>query len=162
MTDLLHAGSPDQIRAFSHPLRHRIWRELGGDGEGATISQLANRLVTNKGNVAHHLGVLQKAGLVAKGRARTVRGGTEQYFVRTSRRVTFGPDVPDEATAAMLTSIGEEIIRAPRPLLNHRTVRLTRRQAEALTAHLDQLLDRLEPADPREQEYGVLVSLYRR
>lgn len=160
MTDILHAGSPDQLRAFSHPLRHRIWREVGGDG--ATISQLGNRLATNKGNVAHHLGVLQRAGLVAKGPTRTVRGGTEQYYVRTSRRITFGPDVPDEATAAMLTSIGEEIIRASRPLLNHRTVRLTRRQAEALADHLDQLLDRLEPADQREQEYGVLVSLYRR
>ncbi|WP_109507268.1 ArsR/SmtB family transcription factor [Nocardioides speluncae] len=160
MTDLLDASGPDQIRAFSHPLRHRIWRELGGDG--ATISQLGNRLMTNKGNIAHHLGVLVKAGLVTKGPTRTVRGGTEQYYLRTSRRIRFAPDVPDEATAAMLTSIGEEIVRARRPLLNHRTIRLTRRQAEALSAHLDELLNRLEPAGPREQEYGVLVSLYRR
>ena len=55
--------------------------------EGATVSQLAKSLSTNKGNVAHHLAVLERAGLVRRGESRQVRGGTEQYFVRAARRL---------------------------------------------------------------------------
>jgi predicted ArsR family transcriptional regulator len=159
VTDLLEITTPEQARALAHPTRHRLWREI--DAAGATISQLANRLSTHKGNVAHHLGVLERAGLVRKGRTQTVRGGTEQYYVRTARRLRFD-DNDGAATAAMLTSVGEEIIRARKPLLNHRTLRLTRRQAEALTRHLEHVVDQLEPAGPGEARYGVLVSVYRR
>lgn len=154
----LDVTTPAQMKALSHELRHRIWRELGA--EGATISQLANRLHSNKGNVAHHLGVLVVAGLAKKGRTRTVRGGTEQYYLRTSDRLKFGGAAG--ATEAMLESVGAEIVRAKDPLLNHRAVRLTRHQADALAGHLDTVVNGLDPAGPREASYGVLVSVYRR
>jgi DNA-binding transcriptional ArsR family regulator len=153
-------GTPEQLRAFAHPLRHRIWRELGA--EGATVSQLAHRLPTNKGNVAHHLGVLVAAGLVVKGRTRTVRGGTEQYYERTADRLRLDADADGSAVAAMLASVAEEVARAREPLLNHRTVRLTRQQADALARHLDRVVTELPAAGPREAAYGVLVSVYRR
>jgi len=140
-------------------MRHRIWREIGRDG--ATISQLTHRLATNKGNVAHHLKVLVAAGLVAKGTTRTVRGGTEQYYVHTSRRLRFDAGDSGTSTVAMLSSVADEVTQDPSPLLSLRTVRMTRKQADALARHLDSILKTLEPAGPREASYGVLVGVYR-
>jgi DNA-binding transcriptional ArsR family regulator len=157
VTELLDATGPAYAKAMSHPTRHRLLVELGEDG--ATVSQLANRLTTNKGNVAHHLKVLVEAGLVRRGRTRTVRGGTEQYFVRAARRFRF-EQAPD-ALAAMMSNLAEELAGDQQALLNHRVLRLTRRQAAALATHLDTLVSNLEPAGEREQRYGVVVSVYR-
>jgi predicted ArsR family transcriptional regulator len=131
--------------------------ELGEDG--ATISQLANRLTTNKGNVAHHLKVLVQAGLVRHGPTRTVRGGTEQYFVRAAKRYRF--DQASDALAAMMDNLTSELAGDQQALLNHRVLRLTRRQAIALAAHLDAIVSNLEPAGDRERRYGVVVGVYR-
>lgn len=147
-----------QAAALAHQLRHRIWREI--DPGGSTVSQLTHRLATNKGNVAHHVKVLVDAGLVRKDRTRTVRGGTEQYYVRTADRIWIEAD--DDAARAMFSVVADEIVRARDPLLNHRTLRLTRAQAEALARHLDRVVNELEPAAERERRYGVLVSVYPR
>ncbi|TYL55224.1 helix-turn-helix domain-containing protein [Nocardioides sp. BGMRC 2183] len=150
--------TPDQTRALAHPTRHQIWRATGS--EGATVSQLTHRLRINKGNVAHHVKVLVDVGLLRPDRRRTVRGGTEQYYVTTAGRVSVGDD--ESATRAMLASITEEVVEATDPLLNHRTIRLTRRQAQALATHLERVVDDLAPAGSAESTYGVLVSVYRR
>jgi DNA-binding transcriptional ArsR family regulator len=157
--ELFDATSPVQAHALGHPTRHRLLLELGEGG--ATVSQLAHRLMINKGNVAHHLAVLVAAGLVRKGPTRTVRGGTEQYYVRPARRIKFegGPD--NVALTAMMSNLTSEIAGDDRALLNHRTLRLTERQAAALAAHLDALVHELEPAGAREQRYGVVVGVYR-
>ena len=157
MTDLMDATGPAYAKAMGHPTRHRLLLELT-DG-GATISQLANRLTTNKGNVAHHLSVLVQAGLVRRGPTRTVRGGTEQYFVRAARRFRF--DHTPDALSAMMTNLTEELAADPDALLNHRVLRLTRRQAAGLAAHLDAIVAELEPAGDREARYGVVVSVFR-
>jgi hypothetical protein len=157
--DPLELATSAQLRAFAHPMRHRIWREVGTDG--ATVSQLTNRLATNKGNVAHHVKVLVAAELLAPGPTRTVRGGTEQYYVRTAARLRLA-GAAKEAGRAMFASIAEEVDAATDPLVNHRTLRLTRPQADALARHLERVVDELEPAGAREASYGVLVSVYRR
>ncbi|MGC5166476.1 ArsR/SmtB family transcription factor [Luteimicrobium sp. DT211] len=159
MTDDTDLATPAQLSALGHPMRQRIWRETGA--AGATVSQLANRLATNKGNVAHHVKVLVAVGLLAPGRARTVRGGTEQYYVAVTSRLQLDSSATD-ATRALLSSVAEEVAAARDPLLNHRTIRLTRRQAEALARHLDRVVTELEPAGEREASYGVLVSVYGR
>ncbi len=99
-TELLDVSDTDQLRALGHPARMRLLLSVGADG--ATVSQLATRLGTNKGNVAHHLAVLEKAGLVRRGRTRTVRGGTEQYFERVARRIRTPGGAASGHTAAML------------------------------------------------------------
>ncbi|GAA1706999.1 hypothetical protein GCM10009745_63580 [Kribbella yunnanensis] len=157
--ELFDATSATHARALSHPTRHRLLLELG---EGAaTVSQLTNRLMINKGNVAHHLAVLVQAGLVRKGATRTVRGGTEQYYLRPARAIKFegGPD--NAALFAMMSNLANEIAGDQQALLNHRTLRLTEHQAAALTSHLDKLVHSLEPANPPEPRYGVVVSVYR-
>lgn len=150
---------PDPTRtanALSHPTRHRLLLALGAGS--ATVSQLANRLEINKGNVAHHLGVLVAAGLVSKDRTRTVRGGTEQYYRKEQARIEVGPGGPG---AAMLTNLVADIGSDAEATVNHRVLSLTARQAQALSEHLDRLVDGLEPASEREQRYGVLISVYR-
>lgn len=156
--DLLNASGPQYAKAMSHPTRHRLLLQLGEDG--ATISQLANRLSINKGNVSYHLNVLVQAGLAQRDRTRTVRGGTEQYFVRTARRYRF-EDSP-EAVTAMMANLADELAADPNALINHRVVRLTRSQAAALTNHLDAVVHGLQPANQRERQYGVVVSVYQR
>jgi len=153
---LIDTSDPVSAHALSHPTRHRLLAALG-DGQ-ATISQLTNRLAINKGNVAHHLGVLVDAGLVRKGPTRTLRGGTEQYYLRTHSRLDVSGDEP---TRAMLDNLTSQIMADASSRLNHRVLRLTARQASALADHLDSLVHRLEPAPEREQRYGVVVGVYR-
>lgn len=156
--DLLDVSGPQYAKAMSHPTRHRLLHELGQNG--ATISQLANRLPANRGNVSYHLNVLVQAGLARRDRTRTVRGGTEQYYVRTARRYRF-EDSPD-ALAAMLTHLTDGLAADPDALLNHRVLHLTPPQAAALATHLDSLVHNLRPADSREPQHGVVVGVYQR
>ena len=153
-------ATPEQLAALAHPLRNRLVFALGD--QGATISQLSVRLGTNKGNVAHHLAVLERAGLVRRAHTRQVRGGTEQYFARTARRLRTPGQARGGHTTALLEAIGEEIERSPtESLLTLRRVRLTQPQAQALAAHLERVVDELPAAGPAEPVYGVLVSVFR-
>ena len=157
--DVLEATDPGQLQALAHPLRNRIIFALGA--EGSTVSQLAKALATNKGNVAHHLAVLERAGLVRRGERRQVRGGTEQYFVRVARRLRTPGGSRAGHTAALMQAVAEEIDASPTDsLLNLRRIRLTRQQAASLTAHLERLVDELPEAGPREATHGVLVSVF--
>ncbi len=158
--DTVHATSPAQMRALSHPARHKLLRAMTSDG--ATISQLSNRLGMNKGGVSHHLAVLCEAGLAHKGRTQTVRGGTEQYFVPTAHKVKFPPGDDGAATHAMLATIADELGTDDDHLLNHRVVCLSRDQAKALREHLETVVDSVRPASPDERQYGILVGLYQR
>jgi DNA-binding transcriptional ArsR family regulator len=156
--ELLEASSAQQVSALAHPLRTRLLFSLGR--EGATVSQLAVRLKTNKGNVAHHLRVLQRAGLARPGRTNTVRGGTEQYWVPTARRLRT-PGGQAGPTGAMLQAVADEVAAAPGdPLLQLRHVRLTRAQARILAEHLERVVDELAEAPAGAPTHGVLVSVY--
>ena len=153
--------SDDPARVLAHPARVRIWTELGaGD---ATISQLAARLHLNKGSVSHHLRVLVGGGLVGPGATRTVRGGTEKYFTRTTRRVVV-PHERGTGTAAqvMTREMLRELGSARSPHVHQRSVRLTPAQAEALVARLDEVLHRLPAADDRHPLFGVVTAVYRK
>ena len=75
-------ATAEQFKALGHPMRHRLLFALGR-GQ-ATISQLAAALDSNKGNVAHHLGVLERASLVYRaGTARCAAGPSSTSSVRT-------------------------------------------------------------------------------
>ena len=160
--DVVEATEPAQLKALAHPLRNRILFAIGQ--EGATVSQLAKRLSSNKGNIAHHLMVLERAGLARADRTRTVRGGTERYWVRTSRRLRTpsGPQGADH-TAALFGAVAQELATAVgEPLLHLRRVRLTRAQAQALSTHLERVIEGLDEAPVGEPTHGVLVSVFER
>jgi DNA-binding transcriptional ArsR family regulator len=138
-----------QFKALGHPMRHRLLAALA-EAE-ATISQLAVKLDSSKGNVQYHLRVLVDAGLVQPAGTRQVRGGTEQYY----QRAVAGPYASDAAARA------EPRVRAaadPGAFLALRTLRLTARNAERLTAVLRDLAS--QPDDRDGQPYSLLLGLY--
>ena len=157
--EVLTITSPEQYRALGHPLRHRLLFALGQ--RPATISQLAVALGSHKGNIAHHLKVLREAGLVAVTETRQVRGGTEQYYQRTARRLDFPAELGAAHTGVMLRAVADELASATgEPLLVLRNIRLTADQAGRLASTLRGLAHGLEDAGDGEARYGLLVSLY--
>jgi DNA-binding transcriptional ArsR family regulator len=154
--DLAEVSTPAQFKALGHPTRHRLLFALG-QGQ-ATISQLAAALGSNKGNIAHHLKVLTEAGLVRPAGTRQVRGGTEQYYARAGRRLSFG-DV--RTTGVALQALAADIAQAePDPFLVLRSIRLSQEHAEQLTATLRELSE--QAGDGGDQpRYGLLLGLYR-
>jgi DNA-binding transcriptional ArsR family regulator len=160
LADQLEVSTAAQFKALGHPLRQRLLFALGQ--EAATISQLAATLDTRKGNVAHHLGVLRDAGMVRVVETRQVRGGTEQYYRRTARMLTFSGEGERANTTITLQAVAAELQSATgQPMLNLRNIRLTESQAQELEHQLDQLVHGLEDAGPGEARYGVVVSVYR-
>ena len=158
--EVLETTDPRQLNALAHPLRNRILFALGPDG--STVSKLATTLATNKGNVAHHLAVLEGAGLVRRGPRRQVRGGTEQYFLRAARRLRTPGGGRAGHTAALLQAVAEEVDASPTDsLLTLRRIRLTPAQAASLAQHLERVVEELPEAGPREADHGVLVSVFR-
>lgn len=160
MDDWLEIDSPGQLKALSHPLRQRMLFALGR--EPATTSQLAVSLGERKGNIGHHLKVLHEAGLVRVVETRQVRGGTEQYYQRTARRMSYTSS-PPEHTQAMFGAVAEEIGHAAEePLVVLRHLRLTPEVAARMAQALQKIVDEAEDAGEGEAVHGVLVALYRR
>ncbi|MBB5872363.1 DNA-binding transcriptional ArsR family regulator [Allocatelliglobosispora scoriae] len=157
--EIMEVSSAAQYSALGHPLRLRVLFALGE--QPATISQLAASLGSRKGNIAHHLAVLREAGLVRHSHTRQVRGGTEQYFSRTARRLHFVGEQAGAQSAAALKVVAEEIGQAaPDPFLVLRHVRLTREQVDSITAALAHLVEGIEEAPEGSPRFGVLLGVY--
>lgn len=156
--DVLEIGAPEQFAALAHPLRQRLLFALGQ--RPATISQLAAQLDAKKGNVAHHLKVLHRAGLVHIAKSRQVRGGTELYYQRTARRMVVAE--PHAAgTAAMLAAVAQELDRSPaETFLTLRHLHLSPAKARELGEILTSLVDETEENTEDQPVHGVLVALY--
>jgi DNA-binding transcriptional ArsR family regulator len=154
--DAPEISSASQHRALAHPLRHRVLFALGHE---ATVGQLAAALGSHKGTVAHHLKVLEEAGLVELAGTRQVRGGTERYYRRTAPRLTISDS---SSRAVALRAVADEIASAaPDPFLVLRTLRLTPAQVEQITATLAELAHGTEDAGDGAPRYGLLLGLYR-
>ncbi len=149
-------ATPQQYRALGHPVRHRMLFALGL--EAATLSRLAADLEISKGSAGHHLKILREAGLVHLDHTRQVRGGTEQYFKRTAKRLRYDTG---ETTKTALAAVADEILTDESdPLLLVRNLRLTQEQAERLRRTLEEIVHEL-PDDESGSRHGVLVGLYR-
>ncbi|MEU2929323.1 winged helix-turn-helix domain-containing protein [Streptomyces sp. NPDC007251] len=155
---VLDISTPEQFAALAHPLRQRLLFAL--THEAATISQLAVRLGVAKGSVAHHLKTLHAAGLVRITRTRKVRGGTEQYYRRTARRLRIAePSAADRA--ALLNAVAQEVERSPDDhLLSLRHLRLSPERARRLRETLAELVDEAEEDGADQPVHGVLVVMY--
>ncbi|SHM28304.1 ArsR/SmtB family transcription factor [Cryptosporangium aurantiacum] len=159
MDEHLEISDAAQYKALGHPLRHRLLFALGT--EAATISQLAKALDQRKGNIAHHLGVLQEAGLVRIVETRQVRGGTEHYYRRSARRLSFtGPDAASQGPILM-RAVADELAIAEPVGSRLRNVRLTAEQAATVAAALEKMIDDLQDAGDDAERYGLLVTVYK-
>ena len=156
--DVQQIDSAEQHAALAHPVRQRLLFAL--KRQPSTISRLAAQLGVNKGGVSHHLKVLREAGLVQEAGTRTVRGGTEQYYRLTARRMLVHDPQP-EGTAALLSAVAQELDRSPVDhTLTLRHLRLGPAKAAALAEALARLVDEIEEDPEGEPVHGVLVTLY--
>ena len=76
----------EQVRALAHPLRTTVLGLLAE--RAASVAELAQATGRPKGTVAHHVGVLHRAGLVQVVRTRRVRAVEERFYGRAARTVT--------------------------------------------------------------------------
>ena len=83
LADRIALTDPSQVKALSHPLRNTILGLL--HERAATVTELAVALERPKSTVAHHVKVLNAAGLVRVVRTRKVRAIEERFFGRTAR-----------------------------------------------------------------------------
>ena len=95
MEDHLNITRPDQLQALGDPTR---WRILGRLLEGpATVQELARALGVAKGTVAHHVRVLDRAGLIRVAETKRMRGVVEKRYARVAGR--FRLDEGDGSTS---------------------------------------------------------------
>jgi DNA-binding transcriptional ArsR family regulator len=83
LADRIALTQPSQVKALGHPLRNTILGLL--HERAATVSELAVALERPKSTVAHHVKVLDEAGLVQVVRTRRVRAIEERFYGRTAR-----------------------------------------------------------------------------
>ena len=99
LADRIALTTPSQVKAISHPLRTTILHLL--HERAATVTELAAAVGRPKSTVAHHVKVLNEAGLVRVVRTRRVRAIEERFYGRTARmfyvaaeRSADGDDMP--------------------------------------------------------------------
>jgi DNA-binding transcriptional ArsR family regulator len=135
--DVLVVAETEQLRALADDARHRIVALLRE--RAATTTELAEQIGLAKGTVAHHLKVLEAAGLVRVVRTRRVRALTESYYGRVARLF-------------VLKSADEQ------PQLR---VRLSPEAAAALQERLGELVREVQAAASADgEEYELVVSLH--
>lgn len=72
MIDLPVVAGPDD--ALAQPTRARLFELLAGQGAPSTTAELAQRVGLHPNGVRTHLELLERAGLIARGRAQQRRG----------------------------------------------------------------------------------------
>ena len=88
LADRIALTESSQVKAIGHPLRTTILGLL--HERAATVSELAVAVERPKSTVAHHVKVLNEAGLVKVVRTRRVRAIEERFYGRTARMFYVG------------------------------------------------------------------------
>lgn len=169
--DVLVVRAPEQLKALADDLRGRIVVLLRE--RARSVTELAERVGQPKSTVAHHVKVLERAGLIRVVRTRKVRALTERYYGRTARLFLYesqdAADAEDikNIVAASLRVAAEEIL----PVHDDRElgcsgvirVRLNEEDAKRFDRRLDRLMDEFRKAEsPQGEPYGLAIALYRR
>jgi DNA-binding transcriptional ArsR family regulator len=90
LADRIALTEPSQVKAIAHPLRTTILGLL--HERAATVSELAVAVERPKSTVAHHVKVLNQAGLLQVVRTRRVRAIEERFYGRTARMFYVGAE----------------------------------------------------------------------
>jgi DNA-binding transcriptional ArsR family regulator len=169
--DVLVVRQPEQLKALADDLRSRIVVLLRERAQ--SVTELAAKLGLPKGTVAHHVKVLESAGLLRVVRTRQVRALTEKYYGRTARLFLYessdggGYEDVRNIVAASLRVAAEEILpvdaedaAACSGVLR---VRLSPADARRFDRRLTKLMDEFRACDdPDGTPYGLALALYRR
>lgn len=169
--DVLVVREPEQLKALGDELRGRIVVMLRERAQ--SVSELAAKLEMPKGTVAHHIKVLESAGLLKVVRTRRVRALTESYYGRTARLFlyesadTAGYEDVRNIVAASLRVAAEEILPVDEEdaaaCSGVLRVRLSQADAKRFDRRLTKLMDEFRACDdPGGTPYGLALALYRR
>lgn len=169
--DVLVVREPEQLKALGDELRGRIVVMLRERAH--SVSELAAKLEMPKGTVAHHVKVLESAGLLKVVRTRRVRALTESYYGRTARLFlyesadTAGYEDVRNIVAASLHVAAEEILPVDEEdaaaCSGVLRVRLGKADARRFDRRLTKLMDEFRACDdPEGTPYGLALALYRR
>jgi DNA-binding transcriptional ArsR family regulator len=165
--DTMVVSGPEQLRALGDDVRGRIVGLLRDRAASAT--ELAEALGMPKGTVAHHVKVLEKAGLIHVVATRRVRAVTERYYGRVARLFLIKSE--DEADAELVHRAGAtslriaagELAEAPEVAMNALLrVRLDPLSVRRFNRRLDKLMQDVRAAEtPDGVPWGVAAAMYR-
>jgi len=167
LADRIALTEPSQVKALAHPLRNAILGLL--HERAATVSELAVALERPKSTVAHHVKVLNEAGLVQVVRTRRVRAIEERFYGRTARmfyvaveRSVDGDDLPrdfNDFEVAARESAGAYHDGKLWGFIRH--ARISEAQASEFWERMAELVAEFERL-PRTGEtmYGFAVGVY--
>ena len=159
--------TPAQVRAISHPLRTTILGLL--HERAATVTELSVAVGRPKSTVAHHVKVLNEAGLVHVVRTRQVRAIEERFYGRTARmfyvgieRSAAGDDLPrDFNDFEVAAQESAEAFRDGKLWGFIRHARISEAQASEFWKRMAELVTEFDHL-PRSGEtvYGFAVGVY--
>ena len=164
-------NTAQQFKAISDPIRSRILGVI--QNQPATAKQIADILGASPGAIAHHLHVLESAGLAKVVARRLVRGIVANYYTRTAR--IFKYDLPREVTGNtsinldIMAKAYEELAEAEANIkedvyqcAGFPHIRLSPERVQYFSERLQSLVDDVlsETPDPEGKVYGILVSMF--
>ena len=158
--DTLVIAAPEQLRALGDEVRSRIVALLRE--RASSTQELSHELGIPKGTAAHHLKVLERAGLIRVVRTRRVRAVTEKYYGRVAHLFLFEFDDPADARSAGASALrraAEAVERAPGwTNFGFVRARLTPEDAKRLERRLDRLVDDFRSCDTEDGRLFALAA----
>ena len=155
----VRADTPTQLKAMGHPVRNAILHLVVE--RAATTGELADAVGKSHGTVAHHLKVLEEAGLVRVVRTRQVRAVTERYWGRTGRTILI-EDVPtfEDHKDAFVREAMATFVEGENGYTTLRYARISSDQVDAFGERLNALVQEfLQLPRAGDTTYGLLVAL---
>lgn len=155
----VRADTPTQLKALGHPVRNAILHLVVE--RAATTGELAAAIGRSHGTVAHHLKVLEDAGLVRVVRTRQVRAVTERFWGRTGRTIIIArpPGEDDDDTFFVREALGT-FVPGEHGYTTLRYARIGAERVDAFAIRLDALVQEfLQLEREGDTTYGLLVAL---
>ena len=154
----VRADTPTQLKALGHPVRNAILHMVAE--RAATTSELAAAVGKSHGTVAHHLKVLEEAGLARVVRTRQVRGITESHWGRTGRTIMIAKPPGEEDDAMFLREAIDTFVPSDHGYTTLRYARISAARFEAFEGRLAALVEEfLDLERSGDTVYGLLVAL---
>ncbi|QYG91998.1 winged helix-turn-helix transcriptional regulator [Iamia sp. SCSIO 61187] len=156
----VRADTPTQLKALGHPVRNAILHLVAE--RAATTSELADTVGRSHGTVAHHLRVLEDAGLVRVVRTRRVRAVTESFWGRTGRTILVDPPPGEQwdDKALFVREAMETFRDGEHGYTTLRYARISAGQVDAFQSRLTALVDEFLALERTgDAVYGLLVAL---
>ncbi|HEU5152980.1 MAG TPA: winged helix-turn-helix domain-containing protein [Iamia sp.] len=155
----VRADTPTQLKALAHPVRDAILHLVLE--RAATTSELAEATGKSHGTVAHHLKVLEEAGLARVVRTRRVRGITESFWGRTGRTIFIAKAPGDEDDDTFFVRRALDVfVPGEHGYTTLRYARISADQVDAFERRLDALVQEfLQLPRTGDTTYGLLVAL---